>query len=343
MEKKNRLPSVCSIHLYHTRSNCWMITSHRTCSVSGAVICTISRSLDFRNAAYFHRQYDELLEQGFRYFILDFSDTDVFDSSGLGSVFGLQKRLLPEGGRLLFASPSRSVATVLRLIRSERMFRTYPSVEAALADLPAVPQEAELVPAPACIPEIQPEETAPADTHETISEPFHSETPAISAEPAPPEHAPAVHAAVEEALVAMNVEIAPPPVPEQETVVAREASTTASPITEPAAEGNSPGTEAEQDIMVPGGPGGDGSIPEPALSVLSPTPVAEQLPADAAPDRTAFQNLLDKLRSYGLIQSYTLEPGRVRLYLFEDGQPLDMDHASAEAFCLDLKRSLPGF
>lgn len=317
-----------------------MITSHHSCSVPSAVVCTIGRVLDFRNAAYFHRQYDELLGQGLQYFILDFSGTEVFDSAGLGAIFGLHKRIAPEGGRVMFVAPSRSVATILRLIRSERVFRTYSSVEAALDDLPSAPQAVETDPVPAFEREAVQEEIAELDMPVAAAGPTYAVEPALLADPAVPEPSDTGRTAVD---------LEPLPVVALEMETARELESAAE---EPAETEETAGVVADE-------PYGDAaatgarylthtvvyahSTPEPAPTKPSPMPVADNLPPMNPPALSGLLDILDQLRSYGLVRGYTVSSTHVLLYLFDDGQPLEMDHAGAETFCLDLKRSLPIF
>ena len=64
-----------------------MIKSFESSRRPGVVVCTVGAALDFRTAAYFHCQCDDLLDAGYRHFVLDLSQTTVLDSSGLGAVF----------------------------------------------------------------------------------------------------------------------------------------------------------------------------------------------------------------------------------------------------------------
>ncbi|HET6569129.1 MAG TPA: STAS domain-containing protein [Rhodothermales bacterium] len=106
------------------------------------VILRIGPALDFRSAAEFRTHCNDLIDRGFRNFVLDLSATGILDSMGLGATFGLQRQVGAKNGRVLFAEPTRSVAAVIDLTRSYKVFGKYMTVEDALADLNDTPAEA---------------------------------------------------------------------------------------------------------------------------------------------------------------------------------------------------------
>ncbi len=97
-----------------------------------AVVVRIGKALDFRNAAEFKAACQEHARQGIRYYVLDFSSTGILDSTGLGVIFSLYRQLTPAGGQVVFASVSRPVQVVVQLTRTYKVFRQFPTVEAAL-------------------------------------------------------------------------------------------------------------------------------------------------------------------------------------------------------------------
>lgn len=94
-------------------------------------IVDIGKALDFRNAADFKAICQEQVEQGTRNFILNFSQTGVLDSTGLGSIFSLYRQVSPMKGQVVFAAVSRPVQVVVQLTRTYKVFRQFPSVDAA--------------------------------------------------------------------------------------------------------------------------------------------------------------------------------------------------------------------
>lgn len=98
---------------------------------SQTVIVHMGEALDFRNADDFKETFQEHVEDGARNFILDFSETEVLDSTGLGSIFSLYREISPDDGKVAFADVSRPVQVVVQLTRTYKVFRQFPSVEAA--------------------------------------------------------------------------------------------------------------------------------------------------------------------------------------------------------------------
>ncbi len=94
-------------------------------------IVHVGKALDFRNAAEFKSGFQEQIEAGIRRFILDFSDTGILDSTGLGSIFSLYRQISPDDGQVVFASVSRPVQVVVQLTRTYKVFKQYPSVDEA--------------------------------------------------------------------------------------------------------------------------------------------------------------------------------------------------------------------
>ena len=103
-------------------------------------VIRMGKALDFRNAAEFKAACQEHVRAGVRYFVLDFSGTGILDSTGLGVIFSLYRQLTPIGGQVVFASVSRPVQVVVQLTRTYKVFRQYPTVEAAVEGVERAPQ-----------------------------------------------------------------------------------------------------------------------------------------------------------------------------------------------------------
>ena len=104
------------------------------------VVVTIGKTLDFRNADEFKNACQEQVDSGKQNFILDFSDTGILDSTGLGSIFSLYRKVSPSNGQVVFASISRPVQVVVQLTRTYKVFRQFPSVSAAAEALSTAAQ-----------------------------------------------------------------------------------------------------------------------------------------------------------------------------------------------------------
>ncbi len=96
-----------------------------------SVIVRIGKALDFRNAAEFKTVCQEKVLKGVRNFILEFSETSILDSTGLGAIFSLHKQARLRKGEVIFASVSPPVQIVIQMTGIHRVFQRYSSVEAA--------------------------------------------------------------------------------------------------------------------------------------------------------------------------------------------------------------------
>ncbi len=97
----------------------------------GLAIIRVGKALDFRNASDFKTLCQDHLQQGTHNFILDFSDTGILDSTGLGSIFSVYRQVSPLGGQVVFAAVSRPVQVVVQLTRTYKVFKQFPTVDAA--------------------------------------------------------------------------------------------------------------------------------------------------------------------------------------------------------------------
>jgi len=92
------------------------------------VVVRVGKALDFRNASDFKGVCQQQLDQGVNKFVLDFSDTGILDSTGLGAIFSVYRQVSPQGGRVAFASVSRPVQVVVQLTRTYKVFPQFATV-----------------------------------------------------------------------------------------------------------------------------------------------------------------------------------------------------------------------
>jgi anti-sigma B factor antagonist len=94
-------------------------------------IVHVGDKLDFRNASEFKSTCKKNVQEGVRNFILDFGETGILDSTGLGAIFSLYRQLNTLDGQVVFANISRPVEVVIQLTRTYKVFRQYTTVEEA--------------------------------------------------------------------------------------------------------------------------------------------------------------------------------------------------------------------
>ena len=76
---------------------------------------------------------NELVGNGHTRVVIDLSDTEFIDSSGLGALVSCLKMTRQAGGDLRIAGPTRQARTVLDLTNLGRVLQSSPSVEVASA------------------------------------------------------------------------------------------------------------------------------------------------------------------------------------------------------------------
>lgn len=75
------------------------------------------------------------LESGERKFLIDFSKTGYIDSSGLGVLVSLSKKIREHGGDLRLAALNEDLRTLFELTKLDTLFRIADSREEALQGL----------------------------------------------------------------------------------------------------------------------------------------------------------------------------------------------------------------
>lgn len=76
----------------------------------------------------------EELEGGARKFVIDFADTGYIDSSGLGVLVSLSKKIREQGGELRLASLNEDLRTLFELTKLDTLFTIAESRDEALQD-----------------------------------------------------------------------------------------------------------------------------------------------------------------------------------------------------------------
>jgi anti-anti-sigma factor len=90
--------------------------------------------LDAFSEPTFRKVIDKFVEDGPKHFVLDLSQIDFVDSSGLGALVQLAKKVQNAGGTLQIVTNPRVTQTV-KLVRLEQFLSLQPSVEIALDNI----------------------------------------------------------------------------------------------------------------------------------------------------------------------------------------------------------------
>jgi anti-sigma B factor antagonist len=92
-----------------------------------------SGELDLHSCHLFRERLNELLREGGRPFVLDLSDLQFIDSSGLGALLTILRAPEERRPRIVLSPANRVVGRLLRTTRLDMLLTIYPSLDAALA------------------------------------------------------------------------------------------------------------------------------------------------------------------------------------------------------------------
>jgi anti-sigma B factor antagonist len=106
-----------------------VVTDHGT-----TVVRPTSERLDIEVAAEFRGMLLSLIDQGHRQIVVDLTDVSFIDSSGLGALVSALKTLKrsSSAGDVRLARVQAPVVSLLEIIRLNRVFTSYATVEQAV-------------------------------------------------------------------------------------------------------------------------------------------------------------------------------------------------------------------
>lgn len=107
--------------------------SFMTKKQDGVVIIEIEGQLVVGNRQELKQKLLEELEKGGRKFLIDFAKTGYIDSSGLGVLVSLSKKIREQGGNLRLANLNDDLKTLFELTKLDTLFQIAETRERALA------------------------------------------------------------------------------------------------------------------------------------------------------------------------------------------------------------------
>jgi len=99
----------------------------------GVVVVEVDGQLIVGNRQELKQKVLDALEEGDRKFLIDFSKTGYIDSSGLGVLVSLSKKIRDEGGDLRLAGLNDDLKTLFELTKLDTLFAITDSASEALA------------------------------------------------------------------------------------------------------------------------------------------------------------------------------------------------------------------
>ena len=100
-------------------------------------VISLAGEVDLYTAPEFKQQLLEVIGQGGKEVIVDFSGTTFIDSTTLGVLVGGVKRLRPVGGQLVLVCSDRNIIKIFEITGLHRVFDIHASREDALEALRA--------------------------------------------------------------------------------------------------------------------------------------------------------------------------------------------------------------
>lgn len=100
----------------------------------GAIIAKVqSETLETENVANFRQAIGPVMEQTDDV-VLDLSDVNFMDSTGLGAMLSCLRLMKAKGGSLRVASLTPDVRRLFDMVMMDRVFEVFPNVDAALSN-----------------------------------------------------------------------------------------------------------------------------------------------------------------------------------------------------------------
>jgi anti-sigma B factor antagonist len=101
----------------------------------GAYVIALSGEVDLYTAPEFKQQLLDVIGNGAKNVIVDFSNTTFIDSTTLGVLVGGVKRLRPNDGQLSLVCSDRNITKIFEITGLDRVFTIHPTREEAVSAL----------------------------------------------------------------------------------------------------------------------------------------------------------------------------------------------------------------
>ena len=105
-----------------------------------AYVISLAGEVDLYTAPVFKQQLLDVISQGGKDVIVDFSNTTFIDSTTLGVLVGGVKRLRTNDGQLSLVSSDRNITKIFEITGLDRVFTIYGSRDEAVAGIGSATQ-----------------------------------------------------------------------------------------------------------------------------------------------------------------------------------------------------------
>ena len=100
-----------------------------------AYVISLAGEVDLYTAPEFKQQLLEVIGQGGKQVVVDFSDTTFIDSTTLGVLVGGVKRLRTNEGQLALVCSDRNITKIFEITGLDRVFTIYPTRVEAVSNV----------------------------------------------------------------------------------------------------------------------------------------------------------------------------------------------------------------
>lgn len=98
------------------------------------VVSILEARMDARVTADFKSRMFSIISSGNNFIVLNFSEVDFIDSSGLGAIVSVLKSI-GKNGDIVLSGINDTVMTMFRLTRMDKVFDIFPNEKDAVAEL----------------------------------------------------------------------------------------------------------------------------------------------------------------------------------------------------------------
>ena len=100
-------------------------------------VISLAGEVDLYTAPEFKQQLLEVIAQGAKHVVVDFTTTTFIDSTTLGVLVGGVKRLRTEGGQLSLVCSDRNITKIFEITGLDRVFAIHDTRDAAVTEINA--------------------------------------------------------------------------------------------------------------------------------------------------------------------------------------------------------------
>lgn len=100
--------------------------------VAGINVISLQGQLDASQVASFKKDWPHFLQNDQPKILLECEALEFVDSTGLGSLISLLRKVEEKGGKIVFAQMTAEVASIFEITRLQKLFNIFPNLKDAV-------------------------------------------------------------------------------------------------------------------------------------------------------------------------------------------------------------------